>query len=100
MAVAEGATLPLAAGIANVASAEVTLIDATLDAAFFPTFPPYLVDDNDYDGDAFDVRLADRWNVALIASHRRNRIRRRAQDGRPLRHYRRRWKKDVQLCHV
>ncbi len=32
------------------------------------------------------------WGIELIAPHRRNRKRPKTQDGRPLRHSRRRWK--------
>jgi transposase len=92
MAVADGAGLPLAISIASASPAEVTLVDATLDAAFAPALPAILIGDKAYDSDALDARLAAERDVALIAPHRRNRTRTRTQDGRRLRRYRRRWK--------
>lgn len=91
MAVADGAGLPLAVGIASASPHEVTLVEATLDACFAPELPDRLIGDKAYDSDALDARLATERGIELIAPHRRNR-RRVTQDGRPLRRYRRRWK--------
>jgi len=50
-----------------------------------------MIGDRAYDSDPLDERLQRRYQVELIAPNRRNK-RRRTQDGRPLRRYRRRWK--------
>ena len=52
--------------------------------------PSALIGDNAYESDPLDAELA-QGGVELIAPHRRNR-KRKTQDGRPLRRYRRRWK--------
>jgi len=91
MAVADGAGLPLAVGIASASPHEVTLVEATLDACFAPELPARLIGDRAYDSDALDTRLATERGIELIAPHRATR-RRVTQDGRPLRRYRRRWK--------
>jgi transposase len=49
-----------------------------------------LIGDNAYESDQLDVEPAQR-GVELIAPHLRDR-KRKTQDGRPLRRYRRRWK--------
>jgi transposase len=49
-----------------------------------------MIGDKAYDSDALDERLRREHNVELIAPNRRKR--KRTQDGRPMRRYRRRWK--------
>lgn len=90
MAVADGAGLPLAIHVGSAAPHEVTLVEATLDACFAPALPERLIGDKAYDSDPLDRRLQSERGITLIAPHRRDR-RRRTQDGRPLRRYRRRW---------
>lgn len=51
--------------------------------------PERLIGDKAYDSDKLDDELAD-LGVEMIAPHR-SRRRRKTQDGRPLRRYRRRW---------
>ncbi len=68
---------------------EVTLATATLAERFVKKVPEHLIGDNAYDSDKLDVELR-RRGVELIAPHRSNR-KRKTQDGRPLRRYRRRW---------
>jgi transposase len=50
-----------------------------------------MIGDRAFDSDPLDEQLA-RQGVEMIAPHRRNRRKRKTQDGRPLRRYRRRWK--------
>jgi len=90
MAVVDRAGLPVAAGIASASPHEVTLVEATLETRFLPELPEHLIGDLAYDSDRLDERLAQR-GIERIAPNRRNR-RRKTQDGRPLRRYRRRWK--------
>lgn len=52
-------------------------------------FPKRLIGDGAYDSDGLDAELA-AVGVEMIAPNRRNR--RKTQDGRPLRRYKRRWK--------
>ena len=53
--------------------------------------PRRLIGDRAYDADPLDEALLE-LGIELIAPHRRNRIRPKMQDGRPLRRYKRRWK--------
>jgi transposase len=82
--------LPLAVDVASASQAEATLIEPLLDAATTPFVPNKLIYDKAADCDALRDRLAER-NVDLISPHRKNRVRRKKQDGRKLRRYRRRW---------
>ena len=82
--------LPVAVHVESATPHEVTLVNATLAETLVRKVPERLIGDNAYDSDKLDVELAQR-GVELIAPHRRNR-KRKTQDGRPLRRYRRRWK--------
>lgn len=65
-------------------------MEPTLDAVVTGSDPERLIGDKAYDSDALDVRLAQERRIELIAPNRKNR--KKSQDGRPLRRYRRRWK--------
>jgi transposase len=71
---------------------EVTLVEATLDQRILDEQPVYLIGDKAYDSDPLDRRLRKERGIHLIAPHRSGRRRKKTQDGRPLRRYRRRWK--------
>lgn len=70
---------------------EVTLIEPLLEKRVLRRKPRRLIYDLAADSDPLRARLA-RRGIELICPHRRNRVKRRTQDGRPLRRYRRRWK--------
>ena len=89
MAVADRAGLPVAIHVGSAAPHEVTLVRPVLAARFTTALPRRLIGDKAYDSDRLDAELA-RLGIELIAPHRKNR--RKTQDGRPLRRYRRRWK--------
>ncbi len=91
MAIADGAGLPLAAWTTSASPAEVTLVEQTIDASFYPWIYERLIGDKAYDSDALDERLWEERGIELISPNRRNR-KVRTQDGRPLRRYKRRWK--------
>lgn len=90
MAVADGAGLPIAIGIASGQRHEVKLVEETLDACFLDELPPRLIGDRAYDSNGLDQRLLEERDVELIAPHNPTR-KNKTQDGRPLRRYRRRW---------
>lgn len=92
MAVADGSGLPIAVHVDSASPHEVTLVEATLDAAWSESLPGRLVGDKAYDSDPLDGRLLEERGVELIAPHRSNRRKDRTQDARPLRRYKRRWK--------
>ena len=53
--------------------------------------PIRLIGDKAYDSDRLDATLAER-GIEMIAPHRRNRIKPKTQDRRPLRRIKRRWR--------
>ena len=88
---ADGAGLPLAAGIASAQRHEVNLVEETLDQSFLNELAPKLIGDMAYDSNALALRLLQERNVELIAPHNPTR-KNKTQDGRALRRYRRRWR--------
>ena len=90
MAVADRAGLPVALHTCSASPHEVRLVDDTLIARHTEELPERLIGDKAYDSDGLDRDLA-LVDVEMIAPHRDTR-RRKTQDGRPLRRYRRRWK--------
>jgi transposase len=69
---------------------EQKLVVPTLRRRFLKELPKRLIGDKAYDSDPLDTEFA-RLGVEMIAPHHPRR-RRKTQDGRPLRRYRRRWK--------
>ena len=92
MAICDGHGLPLAVHVASASPYEPHLVPATLDARFLPDLPTRLIGDRGYDSDPLDALLRERYDIEMIAAHRRGRSRPPTQDGRPLRRRRRRWK--------
>ena len=91
MAIADALGLPIAVGIASASPHEVTLVEETLDNAFLAEAIHRLIGDKAYDSNGLDERLLEERGIELIAPNLSTR-KRRTQDGRPLRRYRRRWK--------
>jgi transposase len=90
MAIADRSGLPIAAGIASASPHETTLVEETIDNGFLEHAPDRLIGDRAYDSNGLDERLLRERGIELIAPHLSTR-RRKTQDGRPLRRYRRRW---------
>jgi len=93
MAIADAAGLLVAAHIESASPHEVKLVDATIDSGFTPYAPHKLIGDKAYDSYGLDQRLLDERNIEMIAPHRKGRKKPKTQDGRKLRRYRRRWKR-------
>jgi transposase len=91
MALADGSGLPLALHVASASPHEVTLVGETLASSFVGEQPERLIGDRAYDSDPLDAAL-EAQGVEMIAPHRKGRKKRRTQDGRKLRRYKRRWK--------
>ena len=91
VALADASALPLAVHAASASPHEVTLVEATLAASCAGEEPERLIGDRAYDSDPLDGALEER-GIEMIAPHRRNRKKRKTQDGRKLRRYKRRWK--------
>jgi transposase len=91
MALADGSGLPLAVYAGSASPHEVTLVGETLASSFVGEQPERLIGDRAYDSDPLDAAL-EAQGVEMIAPHRKGRKKRRTQDGRELRRYKRRWK--------
>lgn len=92
MVLADANGLPLAIDIEAANHAEVNLIESLIDSAATTCVPSKLVYDKAADSDPLRERLADERGIDLICPHRKNRVRKKKQDGRKLRRYRKRWK--------
>lgn len=86
-------TLPAfpSARATSASPAEVSLVQATLEAHLLAEQPTCLIGDKAYDSDPLDAQLATQ-GVEMITPHQRGRTKPKTQDGRALRRYRRRWK--------
>ena len=93
MAFSDGSSVPLALYTESASPHEVTLVEETLASAFLGEHhqPKRLIGDKAYDSDPLDETLLER-GIELIAPHRRNRKKKKSQDGRKLCRYKRRWK--------
>lgn len=91
MVLTDGHGIPLAATIASVSPAEVTLIETLLDQRVLRWPAERLIYDWAADNKPLRSRLAPR-GIELITPHRRRRRNPMTQYGRKLRRYRRRWK--------
>jgi transposase len=69
---------------------ELTLVQQTPCSRFTEDAPLRLIGDRGYDSDTLDEKLMREVGIELISPHRRRR--KKTQDGRPLRRYKRRWK--------
>jgi transposase len=91
MAVADRSGLPIAIGIESGQRNEQKLVVGTLKRSFLKkVLPKILIGDKAYDSDPLDRELA-AMGIEMISPHHPRR-RRKTQDGRKLRRYKRRWK--------
>jgi transposase len=91
MAVADRSGLPIAVGIESGQRNEQKLVVGTLKRSFLKkALPKILIGDKAYDSDPLDRELA-AMGIEMISPHHPRR-RRKTQDGRKLRRYKRRWK--------
>jgi transposase len=90
MAVADRNGLPIAAWIAGGERHESQLAIDTLDERFVEETPEILIGDKAYDSDTLDEEILAEFGTEMVAPNRTSR--RKTQDGRKLRRYRRRWK--------
>ena len=91
MAITDAGGAVLSVSIESASPHEVTLVETTLEERFVDELPQRLIGDKAYDSDPLDERLAER-GVEMIAPHKSNRRKKKTQDGRKLRRYKRRWK--------
>ena len=91
MAFSDGSSVPLAIHTESASPHEITLVEATLASSFLREKPKRLIGDKAYDPDSLDEALLEQ-GIEMIAPHRKNRKKKKTQDGRKLRRYKRRWK--------
>ena len=84
-------SLPLAVSVQSASPAECQLVEEVLAGSFLDELPARLIGDKAYDSHPLDAKLAEDYGIELIAPNRCGR-KRRTQDGRKLRRYRKRWK--------
>jgi transposase len=65
-------------------------VEQVLAGSFLDKLPVRIIGDKAYDSDKLDEKLAEEYDIEMIAPNRRKRSK--TQDGRPLRRYCRRWK--------
>ena len=90
LAIAAGNSLPLAVSVQSASPNECQLVEEVLAGSFLDELPERLIGDKAYDSDALDQKLKSEYDIELIAPNRGRR--RKTQDGRKLRRYKRRWK--------
>jgi transposase len=90
MAIVTKRSRPLALKVFSATPFETTLVEQTIKEQFSKARIRQLVGDRAYDSDPLDQKLREK-GVELIAPHKRNRRKLKTQDGRKLRHYRKRW---------
>lgn len=66
-------------------------MEYALALSFLDELPERLIGDKAYDSDKLDQRLKEEYDIEMIAPNRSRRGK--TQNGRPLRRYRRRWRK-------
>ncbi len=92
MTVIDGHGIPLGITTESASRNEIILSEPLLQQILLPIERvKRLIYDKAADGDGLRHRLLAR-GIDLIAPHKKNRVRKKLQDGRKLRHYRRRWK--------
>jgi hypothetical protein len=89
MAFSDGSSVPLALHTESASPHEVTLVEATLESSFLKENPEHLVGDTAYDSDPLEESVLEQ-GIEMIAPHRNNRKKKKTQDGRKLRRYKRR----------
>ena len=90
MAIVTRESRPLSVKISEASPFEITLVKATIRERFIKPKIKRLTGDRAYDSDPLDKELKSR-GIELNAPHKRNRKKKSTQDGRKLKHYKRRW---------
>ena len=91
MAIADRSGLPVALCTGSASPHETRFVQDLIRGGLTQARPERLIGDKAYDSDPLD-RECEALGVTLVAPHKRNRVKPKTQDGRPLRRYKRRWK--------
>ncbi len=92
MAISDGNGLPLGVVVESASPAECKLVNRTIEACIVPVDGSMLIADKAYDSDGLDADVRMKYAIDMVSPHKSNRVRKRTQDGRKLRRYRKRWK--------
>ena len=90
LAIVDRHGLPLSVSTHAASHHEVTRVQLSFEFYLLEAKPEHPIGDRAYDSDGLDAALAEE-GVNLISPHRKNRKKRKTQDGRQLRRYERRW---------
>jgi transposase len=90
MAITDAGGTILSVSIQSASPHEVKLVENVLQERFIEALPERLIGDKGYDSDSLDKELKQQ-GIEMIAPHRKNR-KKKTQEGRKLRRYKRRWK--------
>ncbi len=90
MGIADSNGKPIAIHIESATPHESKLVVKTLENSLVSELPTDLIGDKAYDSDKLDKLLKEQFGINLIAPNRKKR--KKTQDGRALRKYRKRWK--------
>ncbi|WP_202923811.1 IS5 family transposase [Pontibacter fetidus] len=91
MAVTDAGGTILSVSIQSASPHEVKLVENVLEERFIEDLPTRLIGDRAYDSDPLDEELKQQ-GIEMIAPHRKNRKKKKTQDERKLRRFKRRWK--------
>jgi transposase len=90
MAFSDDSSIPLALHTESASPHELTLVEETLASGFLKEKPDRLGGEKAYDSDPLEESVLEQ-GIEMIAAHRNNRKKKKTQDGRKLRRYKRRW---------
>ncbi len=91
MAIVDREGLPTAIGAFSNNHHEVKLVQLTLDFSVVEVSPENLIGDTGFDSDDLDEELKEKYEINLISPHKKNRTKKKTQDGRSLRRMKRRF---------
>lgn len=95
--VTDAAGLVLSVSIHSASPHEVGLVEQTLEQLFIAPLPQRLIGDRAYDSDPLDEKLKQR-GVELIAPHRKNRVKKKTQDGQKAQTLQKKMESGALLC--
>jgi transposase len=87
---------PIGISVSSASKHEIPLVEETLDKIFTGKKPKVILADKAYDSDPLDAKLLKERKIRLVAPHRDNRTKKKTQDGRELRRYKRRYR--IERC--
>lgn len=99
MAITDAGGVVLSISIQSASPHQVKLVEKVLEERFVEALPERLIGDKAYESDPLDEQLKQQ-GIEVIAPHGDNRKKKKTQDGRKLRRYKRRWKVERFFAHL